>query len=60
MGRFLTAEGEETDDEAEAAIDEASGRPVENQARNIWITATALTTALNTTFLAERIALFSS
>jgi hypothetical protein len=59
MGRFLTAEGEETDDEAEAAVDEASGRPVENQARNIWITATAFTTALNTAFLAERIALFS-
>lgn len=58
MGRFLTPEGEETSDEAEAATDE-QGRPVENPARNIWITATAFTTALNTAFLAERIALFS-
>ena len=58
MGRFLTPEGEETSDEAEAATDE-QGRPVENPARNIWITATAFTTALNTAFLAERIAFFS-
>jgi hypothetical protein len=59
MGRFLTPEGEETSDEAEAAIDEESGQPVENPSRNIWITATALTTALNTAFMAERIALFA-
>jgi len=59
MGRFLTETGEETNDEAEAAVDPESGRPVENPARNIWITVTAFTTALNTAFLAERIALFS-
>jgi hypothetical protein len=59
MGRYLTTEGEETNDEAAAAVDEESGRPVENPARNIWITATAFTTALNTAFMAERIALFS-
>lgn len=58
MGRFLTETGEETNDEAAAAIDE-SGRPVENPARNIWITATAFTTALNTAYLAEQIALFT-
>lgn len=58
MGRFLTPEGEETSDEAEAAVDE-QGRPVENPARNIWVTATGFTTALNTAFLAERVALFS-
>lgn len=58
MGRFLTATGEETNDESEAAIGE-NGRPVENPARNIWVTATALTTALNTAFMAERVALFS-
>jgi hypothetical protein len=58
MGRFLTPTGEETDDEEAAATDEA-GRPVQNQTRNLWVTATALTTALNTAFLAERIALFS-
>lgn len=58
MGRFLTPDGEETNVEAEAAIDD-QGRPVENPRRNLWVTATALTTALNTAFLAERIALFA-
>lgn len=58
MGRFLTATGEETDDETEAATDE-EGRPVQNQTRNLWVTATALTTALNTAFLSERITLFA-
>jgi len=58
MGRYLTATGEETDDEAEAATDE-QGNPVSNGLRNLWVTATSLTTALNTAFLAERIALFS-
>jgi hypothetical protein len=58
MGRFLTADGEQTSDEAEAAVDE-QGQPVENPARNIWVTATGFTTALNSAFLAERIALFS-
>jgi hypothetical protein len=58
MGRYLTPTGEETNEEAEAATDE-QGNPVQNQARNLWVTATALTTALNTAFLAERIALFS-
>ena len=58
MGRYLTATGEETDDEAEAATDD-QGNPVPNGLRNIWVTSTSLTTALNTAFLAERIALFS-
>jgi hypothetical protein len=58
MGRYLTASGEETNDEAAAAKDE-QGRPVQNGARNLWVTATSLTTALNTAFLAERVALFS-
>ena len=58
MGRYLTASGEETNDEAEAATDE-QGNPVQNGLRNLWVTATSLTTALNTAFLAERIALFS-
>jgi hypothetical protein len=32
---------------------------VQNSVRDLWVTATSLTTALNTAFLAERIALFS-
>jgi hypothetical protein len=58
MGRYLTESGEETNDPEAAAKDE-NGQPVPNQARNLWVTATALTTALNTSFLAERIALFA-
>jgi hypothetical protein len=58
MGRFLTAAGGETNDEALAAKG-PNGRPVENGLRNLWVTETALTTALNTSFFAERVALFS-
>ena|SRR3990167_9762 len=58
MGRYLTASGDETNVEAQAAKDQ-KGRPVDNAKRNIWVTATALTTALNTAFMAERIAIFA-
>jgi hypothetical protein len=58
MGRFLTPSGEQTSDEALAAKT-ADGRPVENGLRNLWVTETALTTALNTAFFAERVAVFS-
>ena len=57
MGRFLTESGEQTNDEAAAAKDE-SGRPVENGLRNLWVTETALATALNIAFMAEQLALF--
>jgi hypothetical protein len=59
MGRFLTADGKETSDEALAAKDPKTGQPVENGLRNLWVTETALATALNTSFFAERVALFS-
>jgi hypothetical protein len=59
MGRFLDKNGNQTSDEKVAAVDPKTKRPVENLARNIWVTETALTTALNTSFFAERVALFS-
>jgi hypothetical protein len=59
MGRFLDKNGKQTNDENAAAVDPKTKRPVENLARNIWVTETALTTALNTSFFAERVALFS-
>src|SRR4051812_46276714 len=59
MGRYLTAAGKPTNDEKTAAIDKATGKPVENGARNIWVTETALTTALNTSFFAENVATFA-
>ena len=58
MGRFLTPSGKDTSDEALAAKTE-DGRPVENGLRNMWVTETALTTALNTSYFAERVAYFS-
>jgi hypothetical protein len=58
MGRFLTPEGTDTSDEALAAKDPRSGRPVENGLRNMWVTETALTTALNTSYFAEQVAYF--
>ena len=56
MGRFLTPSGEDTSDEALAA--KQNGRPVENGLRNMWVTETALTTALNMSFMAEQLSLF--
>jgi hypothetical protein len=61
MGRFQSADNPDdpagTSDEAAAAKDEA-GQPVANGARNIWVTETALTTALNMSYMAERLAVF--
>jgi len=57
MGRFLTPSGTETSDEA-AAAKTPDGRPVENGLRNLWVTETALTTALNMSYMAEQTALF--
>jgi hypothetical protein len=59
MGQFLTEAGEETSDPEEAATDPETGRPVPNAARNTWVTATALSTALNTSYFAQQVALFS-
>jgi hypothetical protein len=59
MGRFLTPDGKDTNDEALAAKDPETDRPVPNRARDTWVTETALSTALNTAFFAERVALFS-
>jgi hypothetical protein len=59
MGQYLTASGKETSDKAAAAKDPKTGKPVPNAARNIWVTATALTTALNTSYFAESVALFA-
>jgi len=57
MGRFVTPAGTDTNDEA-AAAKTPEGRPVENGARNLWVTETALTTALNMSYMAEQLSLF--
>jgi len=67
MGRFTAkpntpkaqlAVGGGTDNAAYALIDQASKQPVANGARNLWVTETALTTALNTSYMADRLGLF--
>ena len=53
---YATADGKGTNDVAKALT--SSGRPVDNAARNLWVTETALTTALNTSYMASQTALF--
>src|SRR5512134_2378252 len=61
MGRFQSAAKPDdpagTSDE-EAALKDNNGQPVSNGARNIWVTETALTTALNMSYMAERLSVF--
>jgi hypothetical protein len=61
MGRFLAADDPEnpagTSDEA-AALKDEEGNPVPNASRNTWVTATALSTALNQSYMAEQLSLF--
>jgi hypothetical protein len=67
MGRFVAKPGTPakftdgqgaTSDPAYAVIDPKSKQPVENGARNIWVTETALSTALNTSYMAQQLSLF--
>jgi hypothetical protein len=58
MGRYLDKNGKETNDEKLAAKDPKSGQPVSNPARDIWVTSTALSQALNTAYFAESVSTF--
>src|SRR6478735_7728983 len=60
MGRFATEDGNAkgTNDAEQAAKDD-KGQPVSNSARNLWVTETALSTALNVSYMAEQLSLFS-
>ena len=62
MGRFTLAADptnpKGTNDEAVAAKD-AKGTPVANGPRNTWVTETALSTALNVSYMAEQLGLFT-
>lgn len=57
MPRFATADGKGTND-ATLAL-QSNGKPVSNAAREIWVTETALTTALNMSYMADQLSLFS-
>jgi hypothetical protein len=67
MGRFQAkpdtpkaqlAVGGGTDNPQWALVDSATKQPVANGARNLWVTETALATALNTSYMADRLGLF--
>jgi hypothetical protein len=67
MGRFVAKPGTPaqftdghgaTSDEKYALVDSKTKQPAENGARNLWVTETALTTALNTSYMAEQLSLF--
>ena len=59
MGRYATAKGSPagTNDTTKAVM--KNGQPVANSARDIWVTETTLTTALNVSYMASQLALFS-
>jgi hypothetical protein len=56
MPRYATADGKGTNDPTKAL--QQKGQPVGNAARDIWVTETALTTALNSSYMAEQMANF--
>ncbi len=67
MGRWMAKPGTPagqtdgqgaTSNEKYALIDPKTKQPVENGRRNLWVTETALSTALNTSYMAEQISLF--
>ena len=59
MPRYLTESGQGTNDESAAAKDPKTGQPVANGARDLWVTSTALQTALRTAYFAEGVATFA-
>lgn len=53
---YLARDGGATSDASLALVDERTGRPVRNPAYDLWITSTALQTALMQAYLAFRLA----
>jgi hypothetical protein len=56
MPRYATADGKGTNDPAQAI--QQNGQPQSNGARDIWVTETALATALQSSYMAEQLSLF--
>ena len=60
MPQFATADGKGTSVAADAARDPKTGGPQSNPERQVWVTETALATALNTSFFASSVGLFAA
>ena len=67
MGRYLAKPGTPakftdgqggTNIDKYAAVDPKTKQPVDNGRRSVWVTETALTTALNTSYMASQLGLF--
>ena len=67
MGRFVAKPGTPlkftdlqggTSDPSYAVTDPKTKQPVDNGRRNLWVTETALATALNASYMADRISIF--
>ncbi len=56
MPRYASADGKGTNEEAKAL--KSGGKPVDNPAREVWIQETALSTALNSSYMATQVGLF--
>jgi hypothetical protein len=59
MPRYMGKNGKPTNDQKAAAVNPKSGQPVDNPLRNLWVTETALTTALHSSYFAESVATFA-
>jgi hypothetical protein len=59
MPQYATADGAGTSDKAKALVDPKTKGPQSNPARQIWISETALGTALKTSYFAASVGLFS-
>jgi hypothetical protein len=57
MPRFVTKDGKGTNVESQA-LRYPNGRAMDNPARNVWVTETALSNALNTSYMAQQVSLF--
>src|SRR5262249_16331480 len=56
MPRYATANGKGTNDPTQAL--KVNGAPQDNGARQVWVTETALATALQSSYMASQMALF--
>jgi hypothetical protein len=59
MPRYATSDGKGTNDPKAAVTNSKTGQPLDNPARTVWINETALATALNTSYFAEQVSVFS-
>jgi hypothetical protein len=56
MPRYATADGKGTNDATKAT--QSNGQPVANPNRDLWVTETALTGALNMSYMAQQLGMF--